>query len=439
MPADYFPVPVLQNGIKLTNEPPKGIRANLLRTFAQIESWVPLEGVDGTLEDGVSKLLAWKKLCFAFSFFHAVVQERRKFGPLGFNVRYEFNDSDLETSLLVLRLLISEQPVIPWEAIRYTSGVIAYGGRVTDALDLRCVSSIMLRYICPDVLTETYKFSPSGLYFAPPIGPLEAWRAYMSELPADDSPEIFGMHQNANIASQRFETGNLIDTVLSLQPRSSGSGSGRSSDEIVADLARTIESELPPALDMAEASPSTFVRKGEHMDSLATVLSQEMERFNILLKAMRRSLFELQRAIRGEVLLSEELDKMLTAMLNNKVPGNWESCAYPSLRPLASWVKDLHLRLAFFRAWLAGGQPASFCISYFFFPQGFLTGVLQNHARKYAIAIDTLNFGFGAREEDGPGDVVPEAVPADGVLIYGLFFDVRAPRCSRSGVPPLKN
>ena len=89
MPASYFPVPVLQNGIKLTNEPPRGIRANLVRTFAQVESWMPYEECAGTFDDGASKLASWKKLCFALCFFHAVVQERRKFGPLGFNVKYE--------------------------------------------------------------------------------------------------------------------------------------------------------------------------------------------------------------------------------------------------------------------------------------------------------------------------------------------------------------
>jgi dynein heavy chain len=159
------------------------------------------------------------------------------------------------------------------------------------------------------------------------------------------------------------------------------------------------------------------------MDSLGTVLLQEVERFNALLSGMRASLFELQRAIRGEVLMGEELDRMFTAMLNNKVPGNWEALAYPSLRPLASWVKDLYERLRVFRAWLVGGQPAAFWISGFFFPQGFLTGALQNHARKYAIAIDTLNFGFAVRDEAEPGDLAADAVPSDGVLVYGLFFD----------------
>ena len=90
-PATYFPVSVLQNGVKMTNEPPKGFRTNLIRSFGNL--------VKEDDYEGCSKPLEWKKLLCGLAFFHANIQERRKFGPLGWNIRYAFDESDLETSI----------------------------------------------------------------------------------------------------------------------------------------------------------------------------------------------------------------------------------------------------------------------------------------------------------------------------------------------------
>jgi dynein heavy chain len=87
------------------------------------------------------------------------------------------------------------------------------------------------------------------------------------------------------------------------------------------------------------------------MDCLSTVLLQEIERFNNLLVTMNSSLISLFRAIQGLEIMSEELDKMYSSFLKNQVPPNWVAVAYPSLKPLSSWVKDLKLRVEFMRTW----------------------------------------------------------------------------------------
>ena len=136
------------------------------------------------------------------------------------------------------------------------------------------------------------------------------------------------------------------------------------------------------------------------MESLSTVLLQELQRFNRLLTVMRSSLEELQKAIKGLVVMSSELDSMYLSMLNQQVPGNWDRVAYPSLKPLMSWFRDLLERVEFMDSWLRLGQPPCFWISGFFFPQGFMTGVLQTHSRKHRVAIDMLNFSFKVLDED---------------------------------------
>lgn len=77
-PSESFPVPVLQSGIKLTNEPPRGIKAGLFRTFTDLGS--------EKYEEDFNKSFQYKKLVFALAFFHSVILERRKYGPIGWNV-----------------------------------------------------------------------------------------------------------------------------------------------------------------------------------------------------------------------------------------------------------------------------------------------------------------------------------------------------------------
>ena len=87
MPAEYFPSSVLQNGIKLTTEPPRGLKANLKRSWNEIDE----EQLNAVPE----KKQIYHKMLWGLTFFHALIQERQKFGPLGWNIKYEFNESDL--------------------------------------------------------------------------------------------------------------------------------------------------------------------------------------------------------------------------------------------------------------------------------------------------------------------------------------------------------
>jgi dynein heavy chain len=102
----------------------------------------------------------------------------------------------------------------------------------------------------------------------------------------------------------------------------------------------------------------------------------------------------MKKAIKGFVVMNEQLEKMYNAFLNNQVPAMWSGVAYPSMKTLGSWVKDLELRVEFIQLWITNGFPKSYWLPGIFFPQGFLTGTLQVHARKYDLPIDELSFEF---------------------------------------------
>eukprot|EP01017_Pseudomicrothorax_dubius_P032020 TRINITY_DN4149_c0_g1_i2.p1 TRINITY_DN4149_c0_g1~~TRINITY_DN4149_c0_g1_i2.p1 ORF type:complete len:516 (+),score=137.71 TRINITY_DN4149_c0_g1_i2:106-1548(+) len=372
------------------------------------------------LDSCVSKPDEWRKLLFSLSFFHAVVQERRKFGPLGWNIRYEFNDSDLETSITMMKNMLEEHAEIPWDALRFMTGEINYGGRVTDEWDRRALMTILSRFCNETIVADGYKLTDNGKYRIPVENRIEAFRDYVLALPEYETPDIFGMNANANIAFELKESRNALETILSVQPRDSAGSGGKTPDEIVEELATTLQERLPAILKRENEKPKA---EGEefNLDSLEICLQQEVIKFNRLLRAMSSSLTNLKKAIKGEVVLSADLDRMYSSLMKNQVPQLWTKVAYPSLKSLASWFDDLIERCEFFRAWLEGGKPKSFWLSAFYFPQGFLTSVLQNYARKWKIPIDTLSFGFEFMGVVDPNEL--HSAPEDGCYVHGLFME----------------
>ncbi|XP_074663059.1 dynein axonemal heavy chain 6-like [Tubulanus polymorphus] len=506
-PDKNFPISILQSGLKMTVESPHGLKNNLMASFGSGGVGIIPEKTYESASCGP----AFKTLLFGLCFFNAVIHERKKYGSLGWNVAYEFNDSDLEVSVLQLQMLLSEEieDEIPWAALKYLTGEVTYGGRVTDDWDRRCLHSLLNRFYCDDALKSDYRYSPDAVYH--PISSSYSFadtRIYIDTLPTTDSPEIFGMNENAQNAYLEAQAKDLLDTIITVQPRVTSSimGSGKSNDDIVMEIATDIITNVPESIEdvvpdlndgptQKKFKPplSELLKNGIKEDSrgksvspiledqvmseltksaLITVLRQEIDRFNSLLRIIHKSVHALRRAINGEVVMSEHLEEAYNSFLSMRVPQQWKQMAYESCKALSPWVQDLIERVDFFAKWLEivlrkvdrtvrqltpqalqtraslgnaledmfilDYEPRSFWLPAFFFPQGFLTGVLQNHARKIAVSVDSLTFRFKVLNDSVPDEILNDAKikinvkdyafkagtpPDDGVLVCGLFID----------------
>jgi dynein heavy chain len=126
-------------------------------------------------------------------------------------------------------------------------------------------------------------------------------------------------------------------------------GAGVSREEQIIEMAKNMASQLPALYDIEAIS---MLYPTDYYESMNTVLVQEGQRYNKLLKVMHSSLKELQRALKGLVVLSAELEAMGNAMFDQRVPVAWTESAYPSLKPLGPWFKDLIQRLDFVTKWV---------------------------------------------------------------------------------------
>ena len=98
-----------------------------------------------------------------------------------------------------------------------------------------------------------------------------------------------------------------------MQPRTS-SGGGKSREEVIGEISKEIEGKTPPVMpydDIVEQYPTMY------NESMNTVLVQEVIRYNKLLVVMAKMLRDVQRALKGEVVMSEELDALATSLFNN--------------------------------------------------------------------------------------------------------------------------
>ena len=308
-PSPEFPVAVLQSGVKMTMEPAKGIRLNVKGSFVAD----PIAN-DEFFND-CKKKQKWKKMMYALCFFHALMQERRGFGPLGWNIPYEFTAGDMTISLRQTQMMLNEYDEDQFKALNYLIGECNYGGRVTDDKDRRFLCCALYDFYNPQVYEDGYKFSPSGVYKAPDGEPdHDQFLEHILAMPLTQAPEVFGLHANADITKDQQDTNYLCEIILSTESGGGGKGGGggASAEDALDALAEDLFNRTPPPFDRERIMKKYPIRFDESMN---TVLSQELLRYNTLIGVVRSSLSDLRKALKGLIVMSNDLEQVASPVL----------------------------------------------------------------------------------------------------------------------------
>ncbi|XP_070082664.1 dynein axonemal heavy chain 9 isoform X4 [Equus caballus] len=405
--SHIIPQGILENSIKITNEPPTGMHANLHKALDNF--------TQDTLEM-CSRETEFKSILFALCYFHAVVAERRKFGPQGWNRPYPFNTGDLTISVNVLYNFLEANAKVPYDDLRYLFGEIMYGGHITDDWDRRLCRTYLEEFIKPEMLEGELSLAPG--FPLPGNMDCSGYHQYIdAELPPE-SPYLYGLHPNAEIGFLTQTSEKLFRTVLELQPRDSnaGDGAGASREEKVKAVLEEILERVTDEFNISE-----LMAKVEERTPYIVVAFQECERMNILTREIQRSLRELDLGLKGELTMTSDMENLQNALYLDTVPEPWARLAYPSTAGLAAWFLDLLNRIKELEIWIGDfAMPSTVWLTGFFNPQSFLTAIMQSMARKNEWPLDQMALQCDVTKKNREEFRSP---PREGAYVHGLFME----------------
>ncbi|XP_018327462.1 dynein beta chain, ciliary [Agrilus planipennis] len=405
--AHIIPQGILQSSIKITNEPPSGMQANIHKALSNFNQ--------ETLEQ-CGKEAEFKVILFSLCYFHAVVAERRKFGPQGWNKVYPFNMGDLTISVFVLYNYLEANTKVPWEDLRYLFGEIMYGGHITDDWDRRLCNTYLEEFLQSDLIDGELMLAPG--FPAPPNTDYVGYHNYIDEALPPESPTLYGLHPNAEIGFLTTTAENLFKTVFEMQPRdaSVSAATAVTKEDKVKQIVDEMYEKLPEDFNMAE-----ITGKVEERTPYVVVAFQECERMNYLIGEIRRSLKELDLGLKGELTITSDMENLENSLFLDQVPSSWSTRAYPSLLSLTPWFVDLLLRIRELETWTTDFVlPLSVWLGGFFNPQSLLTAIMQSTARRHELPLDKMCLQFDVTKKQKEEFT---AAPRDGAYIHGLFME----------------
>ncbi|XP_072546992.1 cytoplasmic dynein 2 heavy chain 1 isoform X2 [Salminus brasiliensis] len=413
--ANFTPI-LLQSSLKITYEAPPGLKKNLLRTY---ESWT---------SDQISKggQTARAQSLFCLAWFHAVCQERRNYIPQGWTKFYEFSLSDLRAGFDIIDRLFEGGKVFQWECVHGLLESAIYGGRVDNVCDLRVLRSYLQQFFSTHTLThsrsrKTHAF-PSQISL-PTSCSIVDYRSVVENLPEDDRPSFFGLPANIERSAQRITSTQVI-SQLRILSRSVAAGSKFDREVWSSGLSPVLN--LWKRLNQGSSLIQQKVSPPAEAVGSPVLSFVQLEQFNAirLVQSIHQSLASLSKVIRGTCLLTADVHKLATALLNQECPLSWQSKWEGPEDPM-QYLRAVVARALAVQSWVDRVEKNTLRsdtldLSELFHPDTFLNALRQETARMMGCSMDSLKFVASWKSQITGSKL---QVKVGGLQLEGCTFD----------------
>lgn len=412
-PSTTFPLNLIQNSVKITYEKPKGLKSSLLNSYQT----GPL---NSSFYDSCPKQdKLFKQMLYSLTFFDVVVNERKNYGHFGWNVTYEFNESDFTQSIRQLQTFLCDGQPIPFETLQYIISECFYGGRITDEYDKRLLKTILKDIFNDDILIgPPYRFTSIDACALPLRFEHRLILKFIEDTILEKSTcVIYGLHENSDFIHKLNTSNALLSNMETVLTRR---------NKIVHDESQFLEmlheilEKLPKPVDTESANDSQF----SNGISLNIILTTEMKMFNILLKTIRKSFSDLQFALQGLAIifsfvnidwklkhfinfpgsaeLTPQLENLNSSILANRIPEQWKNVSYLGGEFFSTYLDDFRARFEWIQNWWISNElPKTFWLSAFFHPRRFIEAIKLDFARENEIQLEEITIDVDVVHDTG--------------------------------------
>ncbi|XP_048259760.1 cytoplasmic dynein 1 heavy chain 1-like isoform X2 [Haliotis rufescens] len=358
-----LPSNLLRAGRVFVFEPPPGVAANLTRTF----STVPTSRMCREPNERA-------RLYFLLAWFHAIVQERMRYTPLGWAKKYEFTESDLKVACDMLDVWIDSVALgrtnlppekVPWDAIKTLLSQCIYGGKIDNDFDQRLLSTFVDKLFTPKSFEGDYKLVTNvdgvpGKNISMPDGVRrEQFVQFVNNMEERQTPSWLGLPNNAEKVLLTTRGSDMIAKLMKMQLLEEDDVIGAKADDHedhrMADgrpaWMRTLHQSVGTWLKLVPqpedaVSLGAMKRTVENIkDPLFRFFEREVNAGARLLNDVRQDLLDVMKVCNAEKKPTNHHRSMMADLVKGIIPETWRRYIIPGGLTVIQWITDFSQRI----------------------------------------------------------------------------------------------